>query len=210
MLGALSLYDAFPFALPETLEKNKGAFNIRPDTEDVDGSECIVLENPGKDVMWIDTGHGFVCRRRILYQPSGAIGAKYSNEDLKQYSDGFWLPSYQKTIRYNADNSPKELNGTIRYIEHNRVKKVVLGNVPDSIFVVPKPKRGMISDQIEGKTYRVFDEAKTEEEILDKAASTAARDAKISTMQSSKKETRHVLVQRELEFPLSLVSGLKC
>jgi len=194
MLGALSLYDAFPFALPATLEKNKNAFNIRPNTEDVDGSDCVVLENPGKDVMWIDTDHGFVCRRRILYQPSGEIGAKYSNEGLKQYSDGFWLPSYQKTIRYNADNSPKKLHGTIRYIEHNRLKKVQFGEVADSVFTVPKPKKGTVSDQIRGVTYQIHERGSDSEKILNEAASQAAAKAKISTMKSSGLGKKSVLI----------------
>ncbi|MEM6484229.1 MAG: hypothetical protein AAF662_04510 [Pseudomonadota bacterium] len=151
-MGGATHFDAFPFGLPESVERRVSKYSVRPARERVDGVECTVLEDAGCDEIWIDPDRG-VCLRRVQYYPDGSLMVDYRNKDFREYGDALWLPHKQEATRYNGDNTSAELAGKIRYIEKNLVRKISVGKALESLFDVPPPKRGIIYDHIRGVIY---------------------------------------------------------
>jgi hypothetical protein len=59
--------------VPHVLKQGVSNYRVRGQLEPIDGCLCHVVEWKGKDILWIDTVHGFAVRRRTTYHPSGAL-----------------------------------------------------------------------------------------------------------------------------------------
>ncbi len=151
--GAQSPSEAFFLALPRAIEQHRQAFTLRGELEEVDGVLCHVLERNGRDIIWIDTAHGYICRRRTYFQESGAKFHEQTNEDLAEHLPGLWLPRRQVQQRYFRADAPEELREQLNSIETNRLIRVQFGDVPESLFAVPLSDRMLVTDKIRGKRY---------------------------------------------------------
>lgn len=161
--------------LPESIKKQAKEVRLRPQLETIDGHQCVVVEIPEKDILWLDPQIGFLCRRRQVYQKPGVLFAEYRNMEFKQWLPGLWLPLKQVVVRYNLDSDPPEYHGKVRYVERNYVMRIQLGNVPDELFVVPVPESGLIYDHIRGVQYRKYPAGTKPKDALNMSI-TLARD----------------------------------
>lgn len=195
VLGASSPYEVCDnlFALPATVERYREEFTVRPETEEVDGAACVVLERTGRDVLWIDVEHGFVCRRRVWYEPSGNLLSEFKNEDFVERQPGLWLPSRLVQVRYNYDQAPPEFRGKYNSTHTVTLEEIYFGNVPDSLFDVPRPEGGKVFDHLRGLSYQVYPEGTTAEEALERAISRAMSSDELPELRSSGTTERVVL-----------------
>jgi hypothetical protein len=134
------------FVLPRCLNANKEEYHIRKDLEEVDDSRCHVIERTGKDVIWLDTEHGYNVRRRTLYWPSGALCAEFKASGFTEKAPGIWLPARQVSVAFNRDTAPPAYRGKVMFVLINRLEEARFGDVPDSLFEVPLPKEVRILD----------------------------------------------------------------
>ncbi len=173
VFAALSPNEAFPNGLPDSVEADIKAYEIKSPEEFVDGDPCVVIQRGNRDTMWLDLVHGGVCRRRIEYSNSGEIAKEYRNQRLKQCAEGLWLPQYQEVTTYNGDDTSANLRGKIRYVERNEVTRVQFGNVPKALFDVPRPNRGYVNDHVRGVIYETHPPDTKPSTVLADAASRA-------------------------------------
>lgn len=171
--GAETPSEAFWMALPRGIIAHKQSFQLRPETESVDGAPCYVLERPGKDIIFVDADHGFICRRRIYYQAAGVVLFEQRNRQLLEYAPGLWLPRLQVRKYYHADDSPGALRGKLRLVETNTVSQLALGTLTEDFFTVPVPERAVVVDRIRGLHYTKYPEDVREQDILDESINLA-------------------------------------
>lgn len=174
--GADSPSAAFWMGLPRSIVAHKQDFKVQPQLVSIDGDPCYVLERPGKDIIFVDAAHGFVCRRRIYYQAPGVLLFEKNNSRLGERAPGLWLPQRQVVKRYHASDSPKALRGKLRLIETNTVKRLELGTLNASFFSVPIPEHAVVVDRIRGLHYTKYPKNAQEREILDDSISLARND----------------------------------
>ena len=146
--------------LPQCLKDHTAEYNVRTELEEVDRYPRHVLERNGKDIIWIDTQHGFNVRRRRVYQPSGAIAFEGKMSGFKERVPGIWLPDRQIAVTFHpADgflNPTHELalQGKIFWIVYNTLHEARFNYVPDSLFEVPThlPKEIRVIDSRKQKS----------------------------------------------------------
>jgi hypothetical protein len=178
-MGGASYSDTFrKFALPHSVVRNQDDFVVRAKLEIVDGDPCHVLELPDKDVLWIDTEHGFICKRRIQYAEPGVKVASWENSDLFEAASGMWLPRTQRRVFYFFENEPAELRGQVRLAELNQLISAKLGGVPLESFVVPRPEHATVIDMVRGKEYVAQKGTENAEEVFDASIRKAALRAR--------------------------------
>ena len=165
-------YDAMMFALPGSVEKRREKYRVRPKLETVDGIPCVVVEEPGVDVIWVAAKHGYVCLRRQVFQSTGDLLVEWRNQDLREWAPGLWLPARQTVDAYNDQTvTPPEVRGKRRITLVNAVREMSFAELPASFFTVPLSRTGetTVHDYIRGKEYTVLPGSMTPEQLVDEA-----------------------------------------
>lgn len=158
------------FALPHSVSNNADKYKLRPDKEECDGSSCFVLEQKGRDIIWIDPDHNYICRRREMFRENGNPSTLVENTGLKN-EDGFWYPTLQRRSVFNREKDG-ELSGTLRYVMVNAVSSLKF-EVPDSLFRPPRPERTIVFDGIRDKTYTVTSDHDHPDDLMSDAIAQA-------------------------------------
>jgi hypothetical protein len=125
------------FVLPRCLKADKAEYRIRKELEEIDDSPCHVIKRAGKDVIWLDAGHGYNVRRRTLYWPSGGLCAEFKASGFAEKAPGIWLPARQVSVAFNRDTAPPGYRGKVMFVLINRLEESRFGDVPDSLFEIP-------------------------------------------------------------------------
>jgi hypothetical protein len=76
-------------------------YELRPQQELVDGHWCHVLENVGRDRLWVDCDRGGVVLKREVLIPSGAVLTRVRLKRLREHHPGLWVPGEVETERYD-------------------------------------------------------------------------------------------------------------
>jgi hypothetical protein len=142
--------------LPRGIEAHGNEFVVRPNSELIDGFSCLVLERAGKDIIWVDPEHGFSVRRRQYFQSPGSLLFEAHHWGFEERTPGIWLPGKESTDIYNLDRDPPQYRGKIKYVRTNTLLEYRSNDVPDSLFEIPKPKKGYVTDYIRGMDYVRF------------------------------------------------------
>lgn len=141
-------YPAEDYWFPEALAKNHEAYRVRPGLEPVDGEWCHVMERPGLDVMWIQTGPTFLLRRRLFHwKEEGPIRQLATFRKHKEVSKGVWLPLELVFDRYGAPWEEAGLQGKAVYRIRLAVSRLVAEAVPDSRFRAEIPKGAVVTTE---------------------------------------------------------------
>jgi hypothetical protein len=167
-------FEAYEPSLVKNLRGHED-FQVRPQQETIDGFQCIVLERPGKEVIWLYRARPACCRMRQYYQSSGVLISEISNRDFKEVTAGVWLPNVQDTQRYHWAAGPAELRGKLNYTERNVISELKIGNVEDSRFDIPPTKKGeIVIDHVRDVTYTVHPPGTKASEAIEAAVAEAA------------------------------------
>ena len=140
----------FAIMLPYALKQKSKGYVVQRQLIDIEGVLCHAVELPGKDLIFIDTDHGFVVRGRIVFQ-GGKTHMDFHASGFKERHPGIWIPDVQKGIEYNLDSDPPEFRGKARNVTINRLIEAKFGTIPDSQFEVPLPKEVNVNDLRKGK-----------------------------------------------------------
>jgi hypothetical protein len=132
--------------LPRCLKTYGEHYRVRKDMEDVDGFPCHVVEWAKKDIIWIDAAHGYHVRRRVGFQVSGDLLFQMKASRFKERAPGIWLPDRLTSLTYNLDRDPKDYHGRVAYVMVNALHEARFGDVPDDLFVIPRPESVRIHD----------------------------------------------------------------
>ena len=142
---------------PEALEQHSSKYSLLTQRETVDGSECLILEWPGMERVWVDAAHGYVIRKRqSQLVENGGPWREIQNLELEKVEDGFWLPRHQTGILYNAGSRvpPAERNKILTRWEV-RMKKWEFDTLKDSDFDLEIPVGALVVDFVRQMTYQV-------------------------------------------------------
>lgn len=123
-------------SLPRCLVKHRDEYRVRKELEEVDEYPCHVVERPGKDTLWIDARRGFNVRRRRVDDEPIHFESKASS--LREKAPGLWLPHRTLGIQYNPESAPRPLRGKMMRIVTNTLLVARFGDVPDTLFTVPR------------------------------------------------------------------------
>jgi len=147
-----------PF-LPEFLEQNREKYVVHPNTEDVDGFRCWVVEYPGMDKMWIDVEHGFAVRKRIYHFGEGKP-RKFAirNQEWKEVAPDLWLPHKQTVDKYVSilPEDPKIWDQVTARMYYE-VNEILINSVPDELFDVILPVGTHVVDIARDARYTIWD-----------------------------------------------------
>jgi hypothetical protein len=83
--------------------REKERYKVRPRQESVNGRRCHVLEDPGRDLLWVDASIGGALIARETFNPEG--GALMQRIDLlghREVTPGVWLPSSIRNMQYES------------------------------------------------------------------------------------------------------------
>jgi hypothetical protein len=129
-------------------------YTLREGAESVDGHPCYVVENPGKDRLYLDPTIGYALRKReVENAQSGSIGT-FLLEGFQRYqlADGtetasLWVPA---RIRFLA--SPVAGDGRAKLTDYElQVEDVRLNQADDSVFRFVPPPGTLTQDRDTGK-----------------------------------------------------------
>jgi hypothetical protein len=133
------------FFLPKMLTELPYA--VRRQRELVDDHSCVVVENPGKDTLWIDPQLGFAVRKRVYgHSPTSTFSTShYYLSEFEEVASGVWLP--RRSVRESFLRGPtvgRESEPAFR--ETIEVSKISANDVPDDLFVLSFPPGAWVSD----------------------------------------------------------------
>jgi hypothetical protein len=119
--------------LPDAL--GPGGYEVRPDAEEVDGSTCVVVARPGHATIWLDPKINYSVRKCELFDPeSGALQERRQNREFVEVEPGIWLPRVCWRDECGPPLAPEPYRGKPLLRHVYEVKKVVVNDVPDSLF----------------------------------------------------------------------------
>ena len=119
------------------LKAHEGSFRVRGELEVVGGVPCHVLEDPGKDVIWVAAKHGFMVARRIVFQPSGRRLYETKCSKFAEKAPGIWLPERVLMVTYPPDEgTPEAFRGLPMSVIINTLVEARF-DVPDDLFKLP-------------------------------------------------------------------------
>lgn len=170
--GQASPYESDPFALPPSIEKRAEKYRVRPEPEVAAGVPCVVLEQPGVDLLWIDAARGHLCLRRQVFQSAGGLLVEWRHEDVREWTPGLWLPARQTVDIYNNYTvTPPQVRGKRRMTEVNTVQEMSFGELPPSFFTVPlsNTSTARVADHVRGFEYEIRPKSRSAEAIVDEA-----------------------------------------
>ncbi len=140
--------------ISESLSKHLDEYRVAPTREVVDGVECVLLERPGYDRIWIDPGRGFVVRRReVRYPTADRLRERTTYGDFRPVA-GLHLPfSIVREEFAGLDDSnlaADQLRGRKSII----VRDISVGVIPDKEFRLPIPEDQLVADHVRNLTYK--------------------------------------------------------
>lgn len=166
----------FDAALPRSVEAFRAEYTVRPEPELLHGVPCAIVERPDRDVLWVDSEHGGLCRKRVVYEPQGYMKTVLEVPDVAEISDGIWLPMTQILTRYNGNDAAKELQREVSDEYTTHVLDIRLDRVDMDGLVVPMVENMYVLDDINHVRYRKAPPDKTPDELADAAVAEAKRD----------------------------------
>lgn len=125
------------FLLPRMISENKSKYRLHPKQGNVNGNWCHVLEWPHRDLIHVDTNHGFVVRWRKMWFRKDVPAGEIFNRDLYEHEPGLWLPKSQEEIRYYNLHSPASKLGKVMRNSKTKLLDISFAPLPDSFFEVP-------------------------------------------------------------------------
>jgi hypothetical protein len=110
---------------------------IRPNEEQVNGADCVVLEVPlkeGTETIWLDPGLGY-SPRKWEARAGNRLVWRRTNEDFREFAPGCWLP-----LESAASFGPPAWTSLVPpdqsvYTQRMRLRYARVNDVPDSIFM---------------------------------------------------------------------------
>jgi len=124
-------------------------FDISPMREQVDGSECMVLEARGYQRIWADPALGFAVRRREIFH-EGTLILQVHCRDFDQVVPGVWLPrEVERVVIGSAEipGLPINLRGKPLLKIREQVNRFEVNAASHSKMLILTPKPGSrISD----------------------------------------------------------------
>lgn len=144
-----------PF-LPEILEQFHDSYNILGAMEKINGRECIVLNRPGVDKMWLAPSLGYaLCRRELYWAGRGKdplLQKVNENLDFQLQPDGIWLPQKQTVEIYADPNIEDEAywgkaTNRLAYL----VDEIAFNHLSDSFFSMQLLSGDNVSNLINDK-----------------------------------------------------------
>ncbi|MCR4412315.1 MAG: hypothetical protein NUV77_07800 [Thermoguttaceae bacterium] len=132
----------FPYCLANDRARSLlHGFRVLPQQEEVDGSQCRVVEARGYQRFWVDPKLGCAWRKRERY--AGGIEARQVVEtaiagDFVEVQQGVWLPRRYVRRSFAAVND--QGNNLVPYVELGiSVKRVAVNSVTDDDFKIAVP-----------------------------------------------------------------------
>ncbi|WP_157605161.1 hypothetical protein [Schlesneria paludicola] len=96
-------------------------YALRDEQEVIGGRNCDVIEIPHVDVLWVDSDHGGLVRRRELYDvPTGALALTVEFDEYRDVRDGAQIPMSIRTIAF--DYTAQSPEGRLRHLNHLHFK----------------------------------------------------------------------------------------
>ncbi len=146
--------------------------SIEPQTEIVNGHECIVVTLKYKDYtsykVWLDPKLSFAVRRKVNYNPEDCSKMWYQieNDAFVDCGNGLYLPSKTKKTKYLFKEHPCEEWGKESLVENFESPIVSINKeLPEELFDIQYPEGTLLIDNIAGLTYTVG--VKNIEDVLD-------------------------------------------
>lgn len=79
------------FSLPDAL--NNGEYRVVANYERIGDHNCVALEYPGRDKLWLDVDRGYaLVQREWNWNGTTALMVRYRNSDFQQEMETLWLP----------------------------------------------------------------------------------------------------------------------
>jgi hypothetical protein len=122
--------------------------------EEVDGAWCHVIDDPGRDRLWIDPAAGYAVRRRERYAGDPpALVWRCELSDLRETA-GVWFPwKARQTVR-SASPRTGAPNALERHVEAD-VVEAELNQTSEEFFVFRPPAGTLVQDRDTGATTQV-------------------------------------------------------
>jgi hypothetical protein len=98
-----------------------GEYSVAAEQQFLNGRWCHILENPGKDRIWVDCGRGAAWMRREIYDQSTQTVIQRIDH-LRHYEPaaGVWAPREMRNIHFDVHAARPELRN--RNIINARIK----------------------------------------------------------------------------------------
>jgi hypothetical protein len=145
-----------PF-LPKAIEEAINNYLVRG-MEKVDGADCVLVERPGVDRIWVDPAKGFVVRKREIYfnktRPTQTLSEVVYNKDLVEAKTGVWIPKTQVVDFYpDPLYEDKSVWGKLTCRWTLRIDRFEFDTLKDSFFSVNVPANTYVTDHVRNLEY---------------------------------------------------------
>ena len=141
------LFGKEPFDLVEVAESH---LYRTVGSERVGGQDCVVVERPGMDKLWLGRNQGhMVVKRRWHWTPGGPVKRVIVNDDFRDVGQGRWLPfKGQMDVYGHPDTKPGVVCAVVTY----EVEQASADPPPET-FVVDLPPHTLVRDRVEWSNY---------------------------------------------------------
>jgi hypothetical protein len=140
--------------LPNALVNHAAEYRVRAGEENVENVPCLVVERPGVDTLWLDKARpALIVRREVTWGKDKPLKERTTNRKFQEMEPGLWLPLEQEQQVFCALELGKETWNQVDYTKRNRIAKLDVNKVDDSIFHLVIPPGCAISDKVSGKRY---------------------------------------------------------
>jgi hypothetical protein len=146
-------YKGQDYWLPTGFKRNRDRYRLLAQREAVDGADCVVLDWPGRDRIWLDPALGYAIRKREFQWTSGTMRDRLVSRDFQVVAENLWLPRAIVHEQFcTADDRPsmKNLVSGIRTI---RVSEIRVEAAPEDTFIVAVPEGAAVNDMVRNIFY---------------------------------------------------------
>lgn len=157
-LGTSSISALRSDLLPAGIERDLSQYQLLPESVVIDGAECRVLEWHGRDRISVDVSLGCAVRQRKCNMSPDLPVLEQHNSDFFEAAPGMWFPQRQRRLAYNANGSPREFAGTVRYDQSIELVAFSFGEFSVDEFDVSPPDSGMVIDAVRGTAFEIAHE----------------------------------------------------
>lgn len=149
-------FDGGPdYWLPEALSRNAVEYHVLPQRQTIDGAECLVLERPKRDRLWLDPALGYAIRRRDFRRPDGTLRDRVLLKNFAEAAPALWLPQLIVHEQYCGPGDPPDLQNKVSGVRTLQVNELKVAPLPDEQFIVPIPEGARVSDMVRNINYDV-------------------------------------------------------
>ncbi|WP_010583828.1 RNA polymerase sigma factor [Schlesneria paludicola] len=123
---------------------SQGVWHVVTEHEQLDGSDCVVIESADTDRLWLDRNAGFALRRQTKQRPY-----RIDNEfcDLRQVAGQIWMPRRIIETRYAENMVPKDYLGRPAVRTEYELTFIELNQpVSDEYFQLVPPEHSTVFD----------------------------------------------------------------